>query len=45
MKQGDVRIRASGDKTAVVWKDECDVHMLTDIHDQLAEGNFRDEGG
>jgi len=35
----------SGDKTAVFWKDERDVHMLTKSHDQLAEGNFSDEGG
>ena len=42
---GDVRVRTSGDKTTGFWKDERDVHMLTNIYDQLAEGNFRDVGG
>jgi uncharacterized protein with gpF-like domain len=45
LKYGDVKIRTSGDKTAVFWKDERDVHMRMNIHDQLAEGNFRDKGG
>ena len=44
-KWGDVRVRTSGDKTTVFWKDERDVHMLTSSHDPLVEGNFRDEGG
>jgi hypothetical protein len=33
LKQGDIRVRTSGDTTAVVWKDKCDGHMLTNIHD------------
>jgi hypothetical protein len=33
LKWGDTRVRTSGDMTAVVWKDKCDVHMLTKIHD------------
>lgn len=37
LKWGDVRVRTSGDKTVVFWKDERDLHMLTNIHDQLAE--------
>jgi hypothetical protein len=45
LKWGDVRARTSVDKTAVFWKDERDVYVLTNSHDQLAEGNFRDEGG
>jgi hypothetical protein len=40
LKQGCVRVRTSGDITAVVWKDNHDMHRLTDIHDPLAEGNF-----
>jgi hypothetical protein len=35
LKQGDVRVRTSGDMTAVVW-DKRDVHMLTNIHDPPA---------
>jgi hypothetical protein len=34
-----------GDLTAVVWKDKCDVHMLTTMHTTPAEGNFCDEHG
>ena len=45
LKQGDVRVRKSGDMTAVVWKDKCNVHMLTNMHDPPAEGNFWDESG
>lgn len=45
LKQGCVRARTSGDITAVVWKDNHDMHMLTDIHDPLAEGNFCDGSG
>jgi hypothetical protein len=33
LKQGNVRVRKSGDMRAVVWKDKRDVHMLTNIHD------------
>jgi hypothetical protein len=38
-------VRTSGDMTAVVWKDNHDMHMLTDIYDTPAEGNFCDESG
>jgi len=40
LKWGDVRFRTSGDQTAVFWEDERDVRMLTDSHDQLAEGKL-----
>jgi hypothetical protein len=45
LKRGDVRVRTSGDMTAVVWKDKYNVHMLTNMHDPPAEGNFCDESG
>jgi hypothetical protein len=45
MKWGNIRIRASGDMTAVVWKDKCDMHMLTNIHDPPADSNLCDHGG
>jgi len=31
--------------TAVVCKDKCDMHMLSNIHDTPAEGNFYEENG
>jgi hypothetical protein len=35
MKRGDVRVRTSGDMTALVWKDKRDVYILTfTIHQQ-----------
>jgi hypothetical protein len=45
LRRGEVRARTNGDLTAVVWKDKCDVHMLTNIHVSPAEGNFCDESG
>jgi hypothetical protein len=33
------------DMTAVVSMDKCDMHMLTNIHDPPAEGNFCDDNG
>jgi hypothetical protein len=32
-----------GDMTAIVWKDKSDVHMLTYIHNPLAECNYCDK--
>jgi hypothetical protein len=45
LKWGDVRARTNGDLTAVVWKDKCDIHLLTNRHVSPAEGNFCDESG
>lgn len=45
LKLNGVRVRSSGDMTAVVCKDKCDVHMLLNIHDPPAEGNFCEESG
>jgi hypothetical protein len=39
-KWGDMRVRASGDKTAAVWKDKRCTHMLTNIHDPPVDSNF-----
>jgi hypothetical protein len=36
MKWGNVRVRTSGNTTVVVWKDKCEMHMLTNIHDPPA---------
>ena len=45
LKRGDIRVRTRGDLTAVVWRDERDVCMLTNIHDPPSESNFQDEHG
>jgi hypothetical protein len=45
LKRGDVKVRTSGDMTAVVWKDKGNVHMLTNMRDPPAEVNFCDESG
>ena len=44
-KQGDIRVRTSGDMTVVVQKDKRDMHMLTNTHIPPAEGNFCFESG
>jgi hypothetical protein len=44
MKGGHIRL-TRGDMIAVVWKDKCDVNMLTNIHDPPDEGDFCDESG
>jgi hypothetical protein len=45
LKRGDIRVRVRGDMTASVWKDKRDVHMLTNMHNPPAEGNFCDDHG
>jgi hypothetical protein len=42
LKRGNVRVRTSGDITALVWKDKRDVYVLTNIHDPPAKGNLCD---
>ena len=45
LKRGDIRVRTSGDLSAVVWEDKRDVRLLTNIHDPPREGNYCDEHG
>jgi hypothetical protein len=46
LKRGDIRSRTSDDLTAMVWRDKCDVYVLTNMHNPPAtEGNFCDEHG
>jgi len=40
MKGGYITFRTHSDVTAVVWKDKCDMNMLTNIHDPPDEGSF-----
>jgi len=42
---GRNRVVRTSDMTAVIWKDNHDMHMLTDIYDTPAEDNFCDESG
>jgi len=45
MKRGEIRVRTRADLTAILWWDNRDVCMLTNIHSAPAEGNFCNEGG
>jgi hypothetical protein len=38
-------VRTTGDLAEVIWKDKRDVHMLTNMNNPTAEGNFCDETG
>jgi len=42
---GDLQVRTRGDLTTILWRDKSDVHILTDIHNTPAEGNFCDDNG
>jgi hypothetical protein len=45
MKRGDLKTKVKGDLTAIVWKVEQNVCILTNMHSQPLEGNFCDEHG
>jgi hypothetical protein len=45
LQWGDLKVRTRGDLTAILWKDKHDLHILTNIHDPPAEGNFWDSNG
>jgi len=45
MTRGDLQVRTRGDLTAILWRDKCDIRILTNIHDPSAEGNFCDNNG
>jgi hypothetical protein len=45
LKHGDIKVRTRGDLTAILWRDQEKVRMLTNIHAAPAGGNFRDEQG
>jgi len=42
LERGDLQVCTRGDLTAIRWRDKRDVHILTNIHDPPAEGNFCD---
>jgi hypothetical protein len=45
LKRGDIRVRPSGDFTALVWKGKVDVHMFTNVNNPPTEGNCCNENG
>jgi len=45
LKRGYLQVQTRGDLTAILWRDKCDVCVLTNIHDPPAEGNFCDNNG
>jgi len=45
LKRGDINIRTRADLTAILWREKRDICMLTNIHNDPAEGNFCNEGG
>ena len=45
LKRGDLQVRTRGDLTTILWRDNLDVRILTNIHDASAEGNFSDSNG
>ena len=45
LQWGDFQVWTSGDLTAILWRDKCDVRILTNIHDAPIQGNFCDNNG
>jgi hypothetical protein len=45
LQRSDLQVRTRGDLTPILWRDKCDVRVLTNIHDPPAEGNFSDING
>jgi hypothetical protein len=45
MKWGDVKVRVRGNLTAVLWDNEWNVYMLTNVHQYPAESNCCSERG
>jgi hypothetical protein len=45
MKQGDKKTRVKGDLTTIIWKDQLNVNLLTNMHHLPVEANFCDEYG
>jgi hypothetical protein len=40
LKRGDINTRVNGDMTAVAWKDEQNIKILTNMHRPPPEGNI-----
>jgi hypothetical protein len=45
LKRADLQVRTRGDLTTILWRDKCDVRILTNIHDAPAKSNFCDTNG
>jgi hypothetical protein len=45
LQWGYLQIQTRVGLTAVLWKDKCDIPILTNRHDPPAKGNFRNSNG
>ena len=45
LQQGDLQVRTRGDLTAILWRDKCNVRILTNLDNAPEEGNFCDNNG
>ena len=45
LQWGNLQVQTRGDLTAILWRDKRNVHILTNMHDAPAEGNFCDDNG
>ena len=45
LQQGNLQLQTRGDLTAILWRDKHDVHILTNMHNAPADGNFCDNNG
>jgi len=45
LKESDTCADVRGNLTVIVWKDERDMNILTNMHRPPTEGNFCDEQG
>jgi hypothetical protein len=43
LKRDDLKTKAKGNMTAILWKDELNVNILTNMHSPTLEYNFCDE--
>jgi hypothetical protein len=39
-EQGNIQHKTKDDLTAIVWRDKCDVFILTNMHNPPTNGNF-----
>jgi hypothetical protein len=40
LKHGELQVQTRGDLTAILLRDKYNIHMVTNIHDGLAESDF-----
>jgi hypothetical protein len=42
LRRGKIPVRTRVHLTAILWRDKCDIYMLTNIHNDPTEGTFCD---